>query len=276
MSDLNLGLVYSLDDKDLEEIKEKVLDEVYENQLSSDNINENLLLLKKQNDPELYKKTLVVKQLLNSKTIIKDDKNKGFLITDQDELRNAKKRATARAVKKALLENLKTEKENTHVQRKINSYSEEQKRKLREDFNSIQSSNSKVLDKPNTSNNNMQNKNVSDSSSNRLNNSEIHDNYDEHGYVTMAQVVLDKKARRIKNLLDHNVGSHISYDKYSGILPNGKIRSTPFVLSISSEKREQLEKNGVSSLIEQCRNNYNSKIQDEDFKRSSNYDFGDR
>lgn len=276
MSDLNLGLIYSLDDKDLEEIKEKVLDEVYENQLSSDNINENLLLLKKQNDPELYKKTLVVKQLLNSKTIIKDDKNKGFLITDQDELRNAKKRATARAVKKALLENLKNEKENTHVQRKINSYSEEQKRKLREDFNSIQSSNSRILDRPNTSNNNMQNKNVSDSSSNRLNNSEIHDNYDEHGYVTMAQVVLDKKARRIKNLLDHNVGSHISYDKYSGILPNGKIRSTPFVLSISSEKREQLEKNGVSSLIEQCRNNYNSKIQDEDFKRSSNYDFGDR
>lgn len=142
MSDLNLGLVYSLDDKDLEEIKEKVLDEVYENQLSSDNINENLLLLKKQNDPELYKKTLVVKQLLNSKTIIKDDKNKGFLITDQDELRNAKKRSSARAAKKALLENLKNEKENTHVQRKINSYSEEQKRKLREDFNSIQSSNS--------------------------------------------------------------------------------------------------------------------------------------
>ena len=171
MSDLNLGLIYSLDDKDLEEIKEKVLDEVYENQLSSDNINENLLLLKKQNDPELYKKTLVVKQLLNSKTIIKDDKNKGFLITDQDELRNAKKRSSARAAKKALLENLKNEKENTHVQRKINSYSEEQKRKW---------------------------------------------------------------------------------------------------------KREQLEKNGVSSLIEQCRNNYNSKIQDEDFKRSSNYDFGDR
>ena len=28
MSDLNLGLIYSLDDKDLEEIKEKVLDEV--------------------------------------------------------------------------------------------------------------------------------------------------------------------------------------------------------------------------------------------------------
>lgn len=144
MSDLNLGLIYSLDDKDLEEIKEKVLDEVYENQLSSDNINENLLLLKKQNDPELYKKTLVVKQLLNSKTIIKDDKNKGFLITDQDELRNAKKRSSARAAKKALLENFKTEteKENTHVQRKINSYSEEPKRKLREDFNSIQSSNS--------------------------------------------------------------------------------------------------------------------------------------
>ena len=144
MSDLNLGLIYSLDDKDLEEIKEKVLDEVYENQLSSDNINENLLLLKKQNDPELYKKTLVVKQLLNSKTIIKDDKNKGFLITDQDELRNAKKRSSARAAKKALLENFKTEteKENTNVQRKINSYSEEPKRKLREDFNSIQSSNS--------------------------------------------------------------------------------------------------------------------------------------
>lgn len=142
MSDLNLGLIYSLDDKDLEEIKEKVLDEVYENQLSSDNINENLLLLKKQNDPELYKKTLVVKQLLNSKTIIKDDKNKGFLITDQDELRNAKKRSSERAAKKALLENLKNEKENTHVQRKINSYSEEPKRKLREDFNSIQSSNS--------------------------------------------------------------------------------------------------------------------------------------
>ena len=77
----------------------------------------------------------------------------------------------ARAAKKALLENLKNEKENTHVQRKINSYSEEQKRKW---------------------------------------------------------------------------------------------------------KREQLEKNGVSSLIEQCRNNYNSKIQDEDFKRSSNYDFVDR
>lgn len=129
MSDLNLGLIYSLDDKDLEEIKEKVLDEVYENQLSSDNINENLLLLKKQNDPELYKKTLVVKQLLNSKTIIKDDKNKGFLITDQDELRNAKKRSSERAAKKALLENLKNEKENTHVQRKINSYSEEPKRK---------------------------------------------------------------------------------------------------------------------------------------------------
>ena len=131
MSDLNLGLIYSLDDKDLEEIKEKVLDEVYENQLSSDNINENLLLLKKQNDPELYKKTLVVKQLLNSKTIIKDDKNKGFLITDQDELRNAKKRSSERAAKKALLENFKTEteKENTHVQRKINSYSEEPKRK---------------------------------------------------------------------------------------------------------------------------------------------------